>query len=121
MGTMVSRRHADVPHPGNEAHPVLRGVTDVFGPTDVYGIRSLPDDSTILLDGAVLTGMDSERPTRRRAEERSHAPGGLDSRTGDARRIGIQRILVTTMGTAEDFSSHDLRTTDAQRRHMVHG
>ena len=97
-----------LPHPGNEAHPMLRGVRDVFGPTDVYGIRSLPEDSTVLLDGSVRTGMNPEDPavdgpkndpmhpvawTRERA-----MPDGT-----------TQRIFTTTMGTAEDFSSHDLR------------
>ncbi|MEW4454420.1 hypothetical protein AB1L30_17225 [Bremerella sp. JC817] len=47
----------------NEAekdNPILSGVDDVWGPTDVYGIRSLPDDAKVLMYGAVLTGMKPE-------------------------------------------------------------
>ena len=33
----------------NAAHPILKGVTDVFGPSDVYGIRRLTDKDTILM------------------------------------------------------------------------
>ena len=50
-----------VVRPDQASHPILRGVKDVFGPTDVYTIRSLPDDSVILLDGAILDGMDPEQ------------------------------------------------------------
>ncbi|MBI1247549.1 hypothetical protein GC197_06840 [bacterium] len=41
-------------------NPILRGVDDVWGPTDVYGIRSLPDDAKVLLYGSVLSGMKPE-------------------------------------------------------------
>ena len=37
----------------NAAHPILKGVTDVFGPSDVYGIKRLTDEDTILMRGAV--------------------------------------------------------------------
>jgi type 1 glutamine amidotransferase len=36
----------------NAAHPILKGVTDVFGPSDVYGINRLTDEDTILMRGA---------------------------------------------------------------------
>ena len=32
-------------------------MTDVWGPTDVYGVTKLPDDAKVLLRGSVLTGM----------------------------------------------------------------
>src|SRR6266581_9353323 len=38
-------------------HPVLRGVTDVFGDTDVYEADP-PGDATVLVRGQVLKGMD---------------------------------------------------------------
>ena len=43
-------------------HPILRGVIDVWGPTDVYGIRDLPEDATVLLEGSVRDGMTPEAP-----------------------------------------------------------
>ncbi|MCH2149772.1 MAG: DUF4440 domain-containing protein, partial [Phycisphaerales bacterium] len=81
---------------------------DVFGPTDVYGIRSLPDDSTILLDGSVLTGMNpDDPPVTGPKNDPMHPVAWVRERPmADGE---TQRIMVTTMGTAEDFSSHDLR------------
>ena len=46
----------------NKNHPILRGVDDMFGPTDVYGIRNLPDSATVLVDGQVIAGMKPEDP-----------------------------------------------------------
>jgi hypothetical protein len=93
----------------NKDHPVLRGVRDVFGPTDVYGIRSLPDDAIVMLDGGILKGMN---PTDTLVDDARNNPmhpvAWLRERpmpNGDT-----QRIVVTTMGTAQDLSSADLRT-----------
>src|SRR5206468_12236283 len=50
---------------GAESHPILRGIKDgdIFGPTDVYGVRlPLPGDSNPLVLGQVLTGMKSSDP-----------------------------------------------------------
>jgi hypothetical protein len=95
-------------HKGAAQHQVLNGVQDVFGTTDVYAIRSLPEDSTVLLYGSVRAGMAPESvaveglknsPMQPVAwiREREWLPG----RT--------QRILATTMGAATDWSSEDLR------------
>src|SRR5688500_11525709 len=35
-------------------HPVLRGVEDIWGPTDVYGIVHLPPGAKVLVHGQVL-------------------------------------------------------------------
>ena len=42
------------------AHPILKGVTDVFGPSDVYGIRRLTEKDTILMRGAVTATLDPD-------------------------------------------------------------
>src|SRR5437879_1537469 len=45
---------------GQENHPILRGIKDgdIWGPTDVYGVRlPLPGDSQPLVLGQILTGM----------------------------------------------------------------
>ena len=44
----------------NAAHPILKGVTDVFGPSDVYGIKRLTDKDTILMRGAVTSTMNPD-------------------------------------------------------------
>ncbi len=48
----------------DKSHALLRGVEDVWGPTDVYEVRdTLPNDSNVLMLGQVLEGM---QPTDRR-------------------------------------------------------
>ena len=97
-----------VVHPGQAGHPVLRGVKDVFGPTDVYTIRELPDDSTILLDGAILDGMEpTDEPVTDERNDPMHPVAWIRER--DLSNGGTQRIFCTTMGTSQDFSSRDLR------------
>ena len=41
----------------NANHSILNGVEDVFGPTDVYGIRALTAKDTILLRGQVTENL----------------------------------------------------------------
>src|SRR5512140_3579578 len=38
-------------------HPILRGVKDIWVPTDVYTVTHLPQDATVLVWGEVLSGM----------------------------------------------------------------
>lgn len=51
--------------PGQQGHPIVRGIQDgdIWGPTDVYGVRlPLPGDSKPLVLGQVLTGMKPTDP-----------------------------------------------------------
>jgi hypothetical protein len=48
--------------PGKESHPILRGVRDVFAPSDVYGVTHLTDVDTILLRGAITESLDPASP-----------------------------------------------------------
>lgn len=89
-------------------HPVLKGVLDVFGTTDVYAIRSLPEDSTVLLNGAVLDGMTPEsQPVEGAKNSPMHPVVWVREREWQPGKA--QRILATTMGAATDWSSEDLR------------
>ncbi|MEK7781614.1 MAG: hypothetical protein AAB370_08975, partial [Verrucomicrobiota bacterium] len=45
-----------------KAHPILRGVTDIWGPSDVYGVIHLPTNAIVLVWGQVLTGMKPNDP-----------------------------------------------------------
>src|SRR2546423_11505317 len=38
-------------------HPILKGVTDVWGPSDVYGVQHLKPEDKVLIYGQVLEGM----------------------------------------------------------------
>ena len=60
---------------GMENHPILRGVKDVFGESDVYEITTLSGDSKPILMGQVLSGMDASM--RRPNTARKHDAGRL--------------------------------------------
>ena len=89
-------------------HPILRGVDDVWGPTDVYGIRDLPDDATVLLEGSVRAGMTPEAPAVEGEKNDPRMPI-VWIRERDLGNDVVQRILCSTIGASQDFASEDLR------------
>ncbi|MCB9915855.1 MAG: ThuA domain-containing protein [Planctomycetes bacterium] len=90
------------------SHPILRGVTDVWGPTDVYGIRALPADATVLLEGEVCAGMTPAAPP---VDGPKNAPRIPVTWTRERALAGgvTQRIVVSTLGAAIDLESEHLR------------
>lgn len=93
---VINEAHAD--------HPILKGVDDVWGPTDVYGVTHLPDDATVLMHGQVLTGM---KPTDPPNEDKKQMP--LVWTREFPTPGGKSQILTTTMGAATDLENEDLR------------
>ena len=89
-------------------HPMLRGVDDIWGPTDVYGVRNLTEEANILVFGQVLAGM---KPTDKPVEGRKNNPMmplvWTKSYTGDTGRAS--RVICTTMGSSTDLESEGLR------------
>jgi len=85
-------------------HPILKGVDDVWGPTDVYGVTHLPDDATVLMHGQVLKGM---KPDDEPNKDKSMMPL-VWTRTYPTPG-GPCQIMTTTMGAAIDFVNEDLR------------
>ncbi len=57
--------------PGMEQHPVVRGVGEIWGPSDVYAITTLTGDSKPLVLGHVLVGM---KPTDPPNEKKKPVP-----------------------------------------------
>lgn len=94
--------------PGAENHPLLRGVTDVFGPSDVYGVTKLPADATVLLNGQVVAGM---KPTDPPVEGPKNSPMMPIAWTREFKHANGQasKIMTTTMGAATDLESEGLR------------
>lgn len=89
-------------------HPVLRGVKDVWGPTDVYGIRNYPADAKTLLFGAVLKGMSPDDDMVSGPKNNPMMPvAWVRERVNEAGKTN--RIFNTTMGTSMDLQSEDLR------------
>lgn len=90
-------------------HPILRGVDDVWGPTDVYRTYpedgALPEECTPLLMGQPLTG---RAPTDGPNENLIPLPvAWTKSWTGESGRTA--RVFHTTMGSARDFECEDMR------------
>ena len=95
--------------PGMENHPLLRGVSDVWGPSDVYTVNlPLPGDSQPILLGQVLAGM---KPTDLPIESEKNDPmmpvAWIKSYTGA--QGATARVFTTTMGASQDLESAGLR------------
>lgn len=94
----------------NAAHPILQGVKDVFGPSDVYGIKKVtPENSTLLLRGQVTETL---HPDSKPVEGKKNKPmqplawlREYTSPNGKAKGL----TFATTMGASVDFLSEDLR------------
>jgi hypothetical protein len=92
----------------NKSHPLLRGVEDVWGPSDVYGITKLPDDATVLMLGQVLTGMKPDDAPLPGAKNDPMMPvAWIRDRKLDSGKT--QQVVCTTMGAATDMVHPGLR------------
>jgi hypothetical protein len=96
---------------------VLRGVTDVFGDTDVYEAAP-PADAKILLRGQVLKGMkptdepaDYKKKTAAKVEQGVNDPMMPVAWTREVKNdVGkVNKVLCTTMGSATDLQNEGLR------------
>lgn len=92
-------------------HPITRGIKDgdIWGPTDVYGVRlPLPGDSKPLVLGAVLTGMKSDDPPVAGKKNEPMMPiAWTKSHALSSDKPG--RVFTTTMGASQDLLSEGLR------------
>jgi type 1 glutamine amidotransferase len=92
----------------NADHPVLRGVKDVFGPSDVYTVKNLTDDATILLHGSVTETLDPKsKPVTGSKNEPMMALAWMREYTSPGGTKG--QAFCTTMGAGVDFMSADAR------------
>lgn len=95
-------------HEAFKGHPVLRGVADLWGPTDVYAITQLPADAQVLVWGQVLTGMKPEDPPVAGPKNSPMMPlVWIRNYTGENGRTA--KVLTTTMGAAVDLENEGLR------------
>jgi len=105
-----------------KGHPILRGVEDIWGPSDVYTVTlPLPGDSQPLVLGQVLEGMKPDDkpvvgkyamgPPNRRVEKTPNDPmmpvAWVKTYSGRTGRKG--RVFTTTMGAAVDLANEGLR------------
>jgi hypothetical protein len=104
--------------PGQQNNPLFRGVSSIFGETDVYEAYP-PNDATILLRGIVLKGLtpDSEPADYRKARSTDKVEQGINdpampvawTRMNKNPNGTTNRIFTTTMGAATDLENEGLR------------
>jgi hypothetical protein len=89
-------------------HPLLRGVNDLWGPTDVYTVKKLPDDAKVLVWGQVLSGLGPTDPPVAGAKNNPMMPlvWTRDYRWENGK---VSKIVATTMGSAADLQCEGLR------------
>jgi hypothetical protein len=91
--------------PGFAKDALMKGVEDVWGPSDVYAIKSLTGDSRPVLLGQVLTGMNQ---TDSPAAGKELVPiAWIKTYTGSLGKPA--RIFTTTMGHAGDLANEGFR------------
>ena len=109
--------------PGAESHPILRGIKDgdIWGPTDVYGVRlPLPGDSQPLVLGQVLSGMEPDSvPVAAPPESLKKTINKVDKNdpmmpVAWVKSYAIDggpsgRVFTTTMGASIDMESEGVR------------
>lgn len=95
-------------NPEKKNHPILKGVDDIWGPSDVYGITHLPKDAEVLVYGQVLEGM---KPTDKPVEGKKNDPlmplVWVRNYTGEKGKTS--KIITTTMGASVDLENEGLR------------
>jgi hypothetical protein len=102
----------------NAAHPLLRGVAEVFGTSDVYEAYP-PADADILMRGRVLKGMTPDSGNadhvKPRATDKKEQPVNDPMMPIAWTRLvkngaGTEnKVLTTTMGAATDLTNESLR------------
>ena len=89
------------------SNPLLKGVGEIFGKTDVYGANP-PEDSLILIDGAVTESINEDSKIKDGPENDPMQPIAwtreLPTDSGK-----VQRVFTTTMGSSQDLLDEDLR------------
>ena len=100
--------------PDAKNDPILRGIDDgdIWGPTDVYGVRlPLPGDSKPLVLGQVLEGMTPDAPIVTGSDAKKNEPmmpiAWTKTYSVDGGPKG--RVFTTTMGSSTDLASDGLR------------
>ena len=96
--------------PAQAKHEILRGVGEIFGPTDVYTVTHLDlAATTLLLRGAVTETLEPASPNITGVKNNPMMPLAWlrDYTSPDEAKKG--RAFCTTMGSSTDFADEDLR------------
>ncbi len=97
--------------PEQASHPILRGIKDgdIWGPSDVYGVRlPLPGDSQPLVLGQVLTGMKpDDQPVAGKKNDPMMPIAWTKTYNGSSNKPA--RVFTSTCASSQDFESEGLR------------
>lgn len=117
-GQHMSQATRGVIEASDKNSPLLQGVADIFGTTDVYEAYP-PADAKILVRGQVLAGMNPTDALAVQEKQRATDKGtqGINTpmipiawqRVVKNAAGKTNKILCTTMGAATDLASEDLR------------
>jgi type 1 glutamine amidotransferase len=90
---------------GMENHPIVKGIDDIWGPSDVYGITTLSGNSKPLIMGQVLLGM---KPEDKPNLDKKLVPiAWTKTYTGEKGKTA--RVFATTMGHGGDLKNESFR------------
>jgi type 1 glutamine amidotransferase len=90
---------------GMENHPIVKGIDDIWGESDVYALTTLTGDSKPLIMGQVLSGMN---PKDKPNPDKKLVPvAWTKTYTGEQGKTA--RVFTTTMGHSFDFNSVGFR------------
>ena len=104
-GAHGSQSTRGVPRAARATHPILKGVSGVWGPSDVYKVTTLNGDADVIMDGQVLAGMG---PQDAAVASKPLMPiAWTKTYTGQAGKAA--RVFTTTMGASQDFANEGLR------------
>jgi hypothetical protein len=95
--------------PKQANHPILIGVDDIWGPTDVYAVGKLPDDAEVLVRGQVIAGMNASDPPVIGPKNDPMMPLLWTRQIHVVADKPVTRIVCSTIGSADDFESAGLR------------
>ncbi|MBN1421578.1 MAG: ThuA domain-containing protein [Planctomycetes bacterium] len=90
---------------GKKDHPIVRGIDDIWGPSDVYGLTTLHGDCDPIVMGQVLKGMS---PKDEPNPEKKLTPIAW-TKTYTGAKGKASRIFTTTMGHGGDLLSEGFR------------
>jgi len=90
---------------GMEDHPIVRGVGEIWGPSDVYALTTLAGDCKPLIMGHVLSGMEpGDKPNQ---AKKPLPVAWTKTYIGDLGKTA--QVFTTTMGHGGDFQDEDFR------------
>lgn len=91
-------------------HPILRGVNDIFAPSDVYTVKHLDEDkATVLVRAAITETMASDSRILHEDPRNKRLQAGIWLHEYTAPNGTTGTSLLSTMGASVDFESEGLR------------